>query len=91
MNDNHKVRALSAMNMLKEVVEVTLPVEGTTPIGPTDITRQLEIEETVIAATTKATEWSTSQIVYIILELLGKEGRAQRSKRDSGKWERTQS
>ena len=82
------------MNCLKEAIVDILPppnASASDALGPTAIARTLSIYQEVQStpAGRSGTTWTTREIIYILLEILGEEGRVKRCQNSPRKWERT--
>lgn len=87
-------KAQHSMNLLKEAIIDVLPPPNASrseALGPTEIARKLGIYQEVQSTPPgqSSTTWTTRQIIYVLLEILGEEGRVQRCENSPRKWERT--
>ena len=87
-------KAQHSMNLLKEAIVDVLPppnASASDALGPTAIARKLGIYQEVQSTPPgrSGTTWATREIIYVLLEMLGEEGRTQRCQNSPRKWERT--
>ena len=87
-------KARNSLNCLKEAIVDVLPppnASASEALGPTAVARELHIFHEVESTPPgrKGTIWTTREITYVLLEMLGEEGRIQRCKNSPRKWERT--
>ena len=87
-------KAQHSMDLLKEAIVDVLPPPNASrseALGPTAIARKLDIYQEVQSTPhgRSGSTWTTREIIYVLLEILGEEGRVQRCQNSPRKWERT--